>query len=688
MTHATPSTEKAGFSGSLSKVVVVGGGPAGSFFAIEILRQARRKGQLLELLLFEQKKQPLFYQSSCSSGCREGCNYCAGGISPRMADVLRDSGIGAPPEVITGEVETVIVQGDWKNIELPVPAGRRMYSVHRGSRPVERAHRYENFDSYLLETAAAEGARILTGEVTRVSYSAARRPVVEWESQGKNDPHPEPIEADFVVFAGGVNTKMGMRVQDNPLVRSIRQLIPGFVPPKVRKALILELKPDHALLSDLQGEIYFVEYGSDEVQIEMSSFIPKEEFITVALLGPCIDRAGPGDYLALVDKLLDLPHIKRIFPRGTHFHSACICSPNMTVGTARQPYGHRVAIIGDLAVARLYKDGILSAYRTARALAECLLEKGADVRSLKKWYWPAVREIQIDNRYGRLVFLFSRIAFQHPILSRILYQAVLTERKSKGKTRCRLDDQLWRIAAGDATYRSIFISILRPANLLSILVGGGLVTLRNWLTETLFGLKWVDFGRFQTGVYREVLAAKRQEFIRRFALKELQGRLDFERMYSIQIKSTREKIFYQLGRFGEKDMEYFQPRMIRVLRLRGRQNEVGTEIRYHTPFQFSTFSLVLERYNPEESILYRVQDGFARGGVLIFDVQEKRPRIFLLSIYVAFNMPRGSGPLSRLYWTLFRISFPSYVHDVLWNHSLCKMKDVIERDGTFSCASP
>lgn len=165
---------------SPATILVVGGGPAGSFFAIEVLRKARQSGRQIELLVIEQKRQPLFYQSSCPSAYREGCNYCAGGISPRMADILTNAGIEVPSETVTGVVETVIVQGDWKNIEIQVPLGRRMFSVHRGSRPTGRTNRYDNFDSFLLECAVAEGARILTGEVKSVTYSPARRPIVEW----------------------------------------------------------------------------------------------------------------------------------------------------------------------------------------------------------------------------------------------------------------------------------------------------------------------------------------------------------------------------------------------------------------------------------------------------------------------------------------------------------------------------
>ena len=67
----------------------------------------------------------------------------------------------------------------------------------------------------------------------------------------------------------------------------------------------------------------------------------------------------------------------------------------MTVGAARRPYGQRVAVIGDMAVARLYKDGILSAWLTASALADCIFDLGVDRQSLRHGYWPAVRRIAV-----------------------------------------------------------------------------------------------------------------------------------------------------------------------------------------------------------------------------------------------------------------------------------------------------
>src|SRR5660398_307863 len=71
-------------------IVVIGGGPAVSFFAIRALRKAREHGRRLDLLIFEKEQELNFYESACPFASRGGCNYCAGGISPKLAEVLRE----------------------------------------------------------------------------------------------------------------------------------------------------------------------------------------------------------------------------------------------------------------------------------------------------------------------------------------------------------------------------------------------------------------------------------------------------------------------------------------------------------------------------------------------------------------------------------------------------------------------
>ena len=676
-------------------IVVVGGGPAGSFFAIHLLRRARQSGRSIRLIIIEKKNEICFYQPTgfCSW---EGCNYCAGGISPRLADILREEHLPLPDEIIESRAAEVVVHGDWKSVRLPVPDGREMLTVFRGSRPRQRTGRYENFDSFLLQTAIGEGAEAITAEVTGAHYSAEGKPVITYRAPTHPDDAPgETLEADFAVFAGGVNRSPGMDVTTDPLFVDLETMLPRFRPPKVRRALISEMQAqgstDPDVLLALDGEVHFAQYGSKDLHIEMSSLVPKQLWVTVALLGKSIDRAQPSEYLNIMQRFVELPHVRRLLPPGVHLRPGCSCHPNMTVGAAREPFGQRVALTGDMAVSRLYKDGLYSAWTTAAALAECLLTKGIDRDSLRRWYGPVVASFDRDNRWGRLIFRLSRLVFSHPAFSRVLYQAILTERKTTRQADWRLARVLWQIASGDERYRRIFASMVRPGSVWLIVTGGFLVTVRNQLTERLFGLDWRGIGRHQTGVSVEDRERKRLEVFSALGLEPPSRGPEMERAYSIRIRAGEDAIFRQLGKFGDPDREYLWPRFVNVRRTRRGPNQPGTTIRYEVgPFAreggqhrwpaLAAFTVVLDRIVPDRYLLYRILDGFGRGGVFAFDVQPVKHGVNLLSIYVGFDFYRGRGPLSRAGWWIFRHFFPSFAHDVVWNHSLCKIRYLAEAD--------
>jgi len=661
-----------------AKVMVIGGGPAGAFFAITLLRRARQLGREVEVLILEKKKELQFYSSSSSFSCREGCGHCAGAISPRMADVLGELGLDLPEDIVAGNVESLAVHGDWKTNVLPIPEGRSMFSVFRGSRPKTRPGRHVNFDGFLLDKAIEEGARVVQGAFQGVRYSDEGKPMVTYQiTKGTKGPDDE-LEADFVVFAAGVNQTPGMSLESAPLVRSLRDVIPQFRPPKVRKTLICELETDERSAKFMEGETHFVQYGSKELKIELSFLMPKGRYVTVVLIGRSVDTAHASENVSLVEQFISLPHVRRVFPGPVKFARVCLCNPNMTVGPATSPIGDRIAVVGDMAASRLCKDGIYSAYLTSTALVNSILDVGIDRRSLKKSYLPVIKDLNVDNRFGAIVFLVNRLTFSRPTLSRCLYQAVITEIRTKPKGTRRLSDALWRIASGDDTYRSIFLSMLHPVSIERIVVGGIFVTLRNSLTELVFGLKWHGFGRYPTGVPRENVEEKRGELFGVLDQEPPPSPPQFEKLYSIKIRSSEAKIWDQLGKFGSEDQEYFTPRLIKVRRASGEPNCVGSTIRYDVFISRLSFNMVLEKAVPERYLLYRVQDGFARGGIFAFDIDRHEGGVCILSIYVAFDFPPGSALLKRAAWHLFRLFFPAFPHDVAWNHALCKLKDIVE----------
>jgi len=669
-----------------AQVVIIGGGPAGTLFAIHLLRRARQLRKNIRVAIIEKKREPTFCGSPLPPTCREGCNYCAGGISPRMADALSDMGLSPPESLVQGEVRALTIQSEWKNIELALPAGRRMFSVFRGSRPMRRSDRHVNFDSFLLHQAVEEGSVLISGEAYAIRRDSGSGLTVSfWTGEGPLRCSRE-IEADFLALAAGVNERPGARPQESRLALSLRQLMPEFRAPKVRKALIFELEADRTSINLLKNEVCFGDYGSRDLRIEMSSLLPKGRFITGVLIGPTIDRAHPMEYQDIVRAFMELPHVRRLVPRMPALPTACMCSPNMAVGTAGRPYGDRIAVIGDLAVSRLYKDGIYSAHLTAGALAQAVLTAGIDRDSLHAAYWPVVRRLRNDNLMGRVVYFFNRTAFSRPWLSRIVYQAVLSERKSMPQGKRLLESILWKVASGDDSYARIIASMFHPTALWMLVVGGLFVTLRNHFVEMLFGLSWKQMARFPTGVYRESREAKRRELSDYLGPSGSVAGPFFERMYSIRIKADRNTIWRQLGKFGSAEREYLKPRLMAVTRTSGNPNEVGSVVEYSLLSGRLRFALALERAEQNRRLVYRVLDGFPQGGILVFDIETLGEEVHLLTIYAAFEWPRNAGFLAGTCGRLFRATFPAFVHDVIWNHALCKLKEVAE--GEVLPASP
>ena len=655
------------------RVAVVGGGPAGSFFAIHLLREARRLGRNIEVVIIE-KRGPT---DPCSEDfqCR-GCNFCAGLISPRLNKILDDHGLVVPEEIIQGRIDYVWIQGQWKNFRLRVPNDMRMYSVFRGSLPGRRSGRPAGFDGFLLGAASKEGARILYGEVQTVSYNPSGMPCLTVRPQSGAD---VALDASFVTFATGINAHCGHDYRDDPLIASLQRLSPSFVPARTRKTFIFELDVGEDYLQrHLNREIYFVEYGSRHLSLEHAALIPKGRFLTVALIGKCVDEADlPREGRQIARGFLTLPQIDRIFPGVAEAPVTCACVPRMTVTTAGSPVANRCAFVGDAVGSRLNKDGLYSAYTTATQLAETVLVNGVDKQALVRGYGKTIKWLAGDNRSGRMVFGLSRVAFTRPLVSRIVYQAFATEYKVREERSRPLSKVLWKIASGTADYREVLHDMCGYGVLRSILVGAA-VTLRNLAFEGLFGLKWGEYGRYPTVVLREKREVLKGQLASSLGQK-LGGSPDFERMYTIKIRGSEQEIMEELAEFGRPAASFVNLRFVNVRQIRGVPNQVGSVIRYSIPFFGLSSEMQLTKRVGFETLLYQVDERLVYEGKLIFNVAPTKDGNRRLAVYTSFQYKKGKGAVSQLLWDGVRLLFPEFVHDIVWNHALCTIKEDAER---------
>jgi hypothetical protein len=654
-------------------VAIVGGGPAGSFFAIHLLREAKRLHRQLDVVIVE--KRGLTDLGADGFQCW-GCNFCAGGISPRLNEILKEHGLVVPEEIIQGRIDHVWIKGQWKNFRLRVPKGMQMYSVFRGSLPSRRSGRPGGFDAFLLGEAMKKGARILYGKAEAMAYAASGMPRLMVRTQSGEG---ISLEAGFVTIATGINAHGGRDYRDDALIASLKRMNPAFVPGKSRKAFIFELEVGEDYLArHMYREIYFIECASKHLALEHTALVPKGRFLTVAMIGKRVDEAVlAGDSQQIVHDFLTLPQIERILPGIEAAPIACACAPRMTVSTAKCPFGDRFAIIGDAVGSRLNKDGLYSAHVTASRLTQTVLEDGIDKQALAKGYGKAIKWLAADNRFGRMVFGASRVAFTQPVLSRITYQAFATECKVRDERNRPLSAVLWKIASGTADYREVLREMCGYDVLRSVFAGAA-VTLRNVAFEVLLGLKWGEYGRYPTVVLKE----KRETLKEVLALSlgmELGESPDCERMYAIKIRGSEEEIMEELAKFGHPKAGFLKLRLVEVRQIQGAPNQIGSVIRYRIPLVGLGAELRLTRRVGSETLLYQVDERLADHGKLIFNVAPTRDGNSRLSIYAAFDYKRGKGFASRVLWKGIRVLFPEFVHDVVWNHALCSIKEEVER---------
>jgi len=80
--------------------------------------------------------------------------------------------------------------------------------------------------------------------------------------------------------------------------------------------------------------------------------------------------------------------------------------------------------------------------------------------------------------------------------------AFATESKVRDEGSRPLSSVLWKIASGTADYREVLREMCSNGVLRSIVMGAA-ITLRNVVFESLFGLKWGEYGRYPTVVLKE-----------------------------------------------------------------------------------------------------------------------------------------------------------------------------------------
>lgn len=414
-----------------SRVAVMGGGPAGSFFSYFLLDMAQRVGINLHLDIYEPR--------NFSVPGPAGCNMCGGIISESLVQNLAIEGINLPPAVVKRGIDSYMLHMDVGDVRIETPLHEmRIGAVHRGAGPKGiKDNVWRSFDGYLLELAANKGAHLIPRRVDGISLHEGRPQLKA------GDLSPEPY--DLLVAAVGVNTAA---------LKLFEGVAGNYKPPKSTKTYISELYLGEELVEKLMGSSMHV-FLLNIPRLEFAALIPKGNYVTLCLLGDEIDGA-------LVKAFLDAPEVKKCLPPDYQVAAdACHCSPRISVMGAEQPYADRMVFIGDCGTARLYKDGIGSAYRTAKAAAITAMFDGISATDFRKHYAPACQAIENDNRYGKVTFLVTRQIQKRQFLRRGVFRMISASQHKEGSRRL-MSRVMWDMFTGSAPYKDVFKRTLMP----------------------------------------------------------------------------------------------------------------------------------------------------------------------------------------------------------------------------------
>ncbi|MBI2848183.1 MAG: hypothetical protein HYX83_03310, partial [Chloroflexi bacterium] len=187
-----------------SRVAIVGGGPAGSFFALYLMHYARERGIQTDITIYQGRD---FAELG-----PKGCKGCAGILSISLLRNLRELNLVIPDNVIRGKIERYSVHSPFLSITISNPEKDvEIASVYRGGGP--RVSHFEqpiSFDDWLLSEARNRGARVEHKTVSGIYLGDNAR----IEVQGQK------LEYDLIVLASGING------------RPTQVYGPGYTPPK------------------------------------------------------------------------------------------------------------------------------------------------------------------------------------------------------------------------------------------------------------------------------------------------------------------------------------------------------------------------------------------------------------------------------------------------------------------------
>ena len=415
-----------------SKIAVIGGGPAGSFFAYF----AKGFAKMLDLDIIIDIYEPKAFNSPGPAGC----NHCGGIISDSLVQLLSTEGIVLPSSVIRRGIRSYTLHLEQGSVEIKTPQKeQRIASVYRGFGPKGmEGEKHKSFDGFLLKKCKKQGANIINERVKELETTDDGI-MVKTAGSGA-------IVYDLVVGAAGLNLHT---------LKLFEQINPQYIIPKTTKTHICEFYLESSLIDTYFGNSMHV-FLLNLPNIKFGALIPKGNYVTLVLLGHKINKE-------IVQSFLASPVVRGCFPKDKKLEDMlqCQCYPTINIEGAKSAFGDRMILIGDSSSSKLYKNGIGSAYITAKAAAKTAIFNGVSESDFRKGYQSVCRSLDNDNLLGKFIFTLTGKVQKSSLLKKGLFNTVTNE-QNEARDKRRVSSMLWDTFTGNAPYKSILWRGLDP----------------------------------------------------------------------------------------------------------------------------------------------------------------------------------------------------------------------------------
>lgn len=394
------------------RVIIIGGGPAGTSCAISLLKLAAEEKKEIKVTIFEGKDFASHF------------NQCMGILSPDAMRVLYSlAGSNMPQAMFRSRIDKYVLCAEEEKIDL---------ISREDNKPFYTVRRVE-MDRYLLNYARALGAEVIHSRVNDIEF-----PHTSFTNEVRVYSESCFRKADVVVGAFGLDDAM-LECFENATNGKYKR------PAKMMKTFMTKINVKHEDIDEKFRNGIYAFLLSSLKNVEFAAVVPKYDYVVVNIAGENISSADMDSFLK--DRV-----VRNIIP-SIDYDKLKYYSGSFPISYASGVYGNRYVITGNATgwVKPFKSHGIDVALVTGVRAAEVIFKQGYSEESLH-YYSDLCRDLVSNYYYGAMIRYLCTLGSN-------LNAMELFVRYSHDNR--YFYDILYNTISGDKSYKEITLNLMR-----------------------------------------------------------------------------------------------------------------------------------------------------------------------------------------------------------------------------------